>query len=496
MDWKEIVSLKVDKITEENRQDVFEGIVQVQEFEKLDSRAYKRLFRVSHKLMQWKSTEIAELKLQLESIASRPGDDPEVDGKSLQANTAENSKLRKLVEKLENDKAQHKVKLRQLTEEIAVMQKRAQNIEREDSPDVLSDLERQEELLTNISVKNKHIKRLLADLEEQEEANKKRTTDIQFLKSQLQEATLNLESLNAQFKDSQVVIKDQMQIIEDLNGKNRNLDEIIQSMQRNVDERDEEITAFGRELEQKVIIWKRMFDSKQNELDSLRVKYEDVVDRHPGYNIDAERAELVRLTTSVKERDCLINDLEEKVFEMSNELITATDVINKLIVKERELKDKSKRPRSADCCSRVNELLSLAKNEIHELKETIIGLEEENVAKTKQAMDGIQMLAKYESGEEGLSEALKRVAELELKIRVRDKDIKELVKQINRSQDVARENIALREQVGIDEKEVVPTTFIEAKIRKMEKANERLTLKLRASEEMRLKMKLERNELM
>lgn len=308
---------------------------------------------------------------------------------------------------------------------------------------------------------------------------------------------MNLESLSVQFKDAQLVIKDQMKLIEELNEKNYSLDETIQAMQREFDERDGEITAFGKELEQRVTVWKRMFDSKQNELESLKIKYEDIIDRHPGYNIDAERAELTRLTVSVKERDSLINDLEEKVFEMSSELMTATEVINKLLIKERDLKEKTRRPRSTDdCCSEARDMLALAKRELLELQENFLSLEEENISKTKQAMETVERLAKYENGEEGLPEALKRITQLEQMIRVRDKDIKELVKQINRSQDVARENMALREQVGIDESEIVPTTFVEAKQRKLEKANERLTLKLRASEEMRLKMKLERNELM
>lgn len=435
-------------------------------------------------------------KLEKLSNSDQNRDDVQL-AENLESFTTENEKLRKLVERLETEKTQQKVKMRQLTEEISVIQKRAPNTsEREDSPDALSDLEKHEELLSNISVKNKHIKRLLGDLEEMEARNGKLAQQNHLLKDQLQEASQTIESLNAQFKDSQMVIKDQIKLIEELNGKNQSLDEMIAAMQRDVSERDEEIMSFGRELEQKVTVWKRMFDSKQNELDSLKIKYEDIIDRHPGYNIDTERAELVRLTASVKERDCLINDLEEKVFEMSNELLNATEVINKLLVKERELKEKNKRPRSGDCCADVRDQLSLARKEIIDLQETIVGLEEENVSKTKEAMEYMDMLSKFKNGEAGLAEALSTVTQLERKVRVRDKDIKELVKQINRSQDVARENIALREQVGMDEQEVVPTTFIEAKIRRMEKANERLTLKLRASEEMRLKMKLERNELL
>lgn len=412
---------------------------------------------------------------------------------------SENVKLRKLVERLENEKSQQRVKFRQLTEEVQLLQKRVQNtreIENEDSPDVLSDLEKQEELLANISVKNKHIKRLLADLEELEAKQASQTKENQFLRHQLQEATLSLESLNAQFKDAQTVIKDQMELTEELHSKNRHLDDLVQSMQKDKDVRESEINAFGRELEKRASVWKRMLDQKQSELESLKVKYEDIVDRHPGYNIDAERAELTRMTMSVKERDSLIQDLETKVFEMSNELITATEVINKLLLKERQLNEKHNRPRSADCCQEAKDMLELAKRELVDLRENLLALEEENIVKSKQAMEATDRFLKYENGEEGLPEALKRITELDRKVRIRDKDIKDLVKQINRSQDVAKENIALREQLGVEESEIVPTTFVEAKLRKLEKTNERLTMKLRASEEMRLKMKLDRNELM
>lgn len=412
----------------------------------------------------------------------------------------ESDRLRKLVDRLETEKAQQKVRIRQLTEEIAVGQKRIQTataIDREDSPDALSDLDRQEELLAKISTKNKHIKRLLADLDQLEGVNAAQLKVNHSLTSQLTETRGNWEAVSVQFKDAQLVIADQLQLIEELHGKNRSLSDMVTAMQRDVESRDEEITEFGRELEQKVLVWRGMFDAKQRELESLRGKYEDAVDRHPGYNIDAERVELSRLTSSVRERDCLINGLEEKMFEMSNELIRATGVINKLLIKERESGEKTKRTKKdGDCCAELRDLLALAKKESIELQGTVLALEEENVARAKQAQEAMEMLSKYENGEAGLSEALQQVAELERKVRVRDRDIVELVKQINRSQDVARENVALREQVGMDEAEVVPTTFVEAKMRRLHKANERLTLKLRASEEMRLRMKLERNELM
>lgn len=52
-----------------------------------------------------------------------------------------------------------------------------------------------------------------------------------------------------------------------------------------------------------------------------------------------------------------------------------------------------------------------------------------------------------------------------------------------------------RKRLGLPEDELVSTKSFMAKQRKFEKVNERLTLKLRASEEMRLQLKLEKNDL-
>lgn len=419
-----------------------------------------------------------------------------IDNRSI---NSENNKLRKIIEKLESEKSQQKIKFKQLTDEIQILQKKLQsshlNSDREDSPDALSDLEQQKELLTNISLKNKHIKRLLRDVEELETKTNEQEIEMKTLRDNFQKATTSSDSINNRFKDSQNVIKDQIEVIESLNIKLRNMDEVVLEMQKENRNRESEIFTFGKELEKRANLWKGLLDQKQNELESLKVKYEDIIDRHPGYNIDAERADLKRLTFSIKERDCLIKDLEEKLFEMSNELITATDVINKLLVKEKETKESSRKARSFDCCTENRNKIVEAKKQVQDLNELIISLEEDNIAKSRQAIEAIEHLQNYESGKDGLPQAIEKTIALEQKIKHRDKQIKDLIKEINRSQELAKENIAMRQQLGMAEDEIVPTTFIEAKQKKLEKINERLTLKLRASEELRLKLKLEKIEL-
>lgn len=58
MDWKEIIALKPDKITEENRGTVYDALLRFQDFDRADNKAAKRLFRIAHKLLQWKGEEV------------------------------------------------------------------------------------------------------------------------------------------------------------------------------------------------------------------------------------------------------------------------------------------------------------------------------------------------------------------------------------------------------------------------------------------------------
>lgn len=58
MDWKELVQLRADKITENNRESVFEALLQLQDYDRVDNKTFKRLFGLAQRLMQWKQEEV------------------------------------------------------------------------------------------------------------------------------------------------------------------------------------------------------------------------------------------------------------------------------------------------------------------------------------------------------------------------------------------------------------------------------------------------------
>lgn len=74
-------------------------------------------------------------------------------------------KQKKAIAKFETERVQYKARIKELAEEMAMTQGRDLQGSDEDSPDQLSEIDRQQELMSNISMKNKHIKRLLRDIE-------------------------------------------------------------------------------------------------------------------------------------------------------------------------------------------------------------------------------------------------------------------------------------------------------------------------------------------
>lgn len=61
-----------------------------------------------------------------------------------------------------------------------------------------------------------------------------------------------------------------------------------------------------------------------------------------------------------------------------------------------------------------------------------------------QAMEALETLTSYQSGEDGLAKTLKTNQELQHKLNSRDKQIRALIMELNASQEIAQENCVLR----------------------------------------------------
>lgn len=212
----------------------------------------------------------------------------------------ENNKLKELLTQLESDKNKLKLRVKDLNEEHALLQKKHDastfGSDRDDSPDVLSELDKHEDLLNNISQKNKHIKRLLRDIETLEGQAETHVVQIKSLQQNLNEATSSLTLVTNQLVDHKHRIVEQSDVVEELTAKVVDLSGQITAMEQDRQDRELQIQEFGRQLEERAVVWKQMLEDKDERLESLRAKYEDVLEKNPGYNIDSERIELTRMS--------------------------------------------------------------------------------------------------------------------------------------------------------------------------------------------------------
>lgn len=314
------------------------------------------------------------------------------------------------------------------------------------------------------------------------------------MKINLTDATSTLNNLSTQNKESQYTIKDQQSIINSLNAKVVDLENQIQSTTQFEQQRELEIEHFGQEMEKRALLWRKRLDEKEKELEIIIEKYNNLLEQNPGYDIDAERTEIKKLSAMIKDRDNAIQELESKLLEITNEMIESTNAMNKLS----DIREKSKKEVSSiniNCCENFKILLEKSNQRCKDYQEMLASIEEDNALKSKQAVEAMTALRSYESGKDGLPQALKKINELQHKLNSRDKQIRALIMEVNNANEVSLENTVLRKKLGIPDDESVSTNSMAAKHRKIEKLNDRLTLKLRASEEMRLQLKLEKMEL-
>uniref|UniRef100_A0A182LRS4 Uncharacterized protein n=1 Tax=Anopheles culicifacies TaxID=139723 RepID=A0A182LRS4_9DIPT len=488
MDWKHLLSLSPHNLDDVRKDGAALEIANLSTDIKLDSKSSKKLFRLAQVALQFRNDQVRQLKQTL------------AEGKDDFGSQERLKEWKRTIEKLELERHTLRTKLKDMAEENSKLQaKYAEGFhvgggsDGEDSPDALSEIERQQELYNNISMKNKHIKRLLRDIDDLEKRNSFQVDTINGLQVSLNDATLNITTLTHQFEELQLRSKEQQELNSKLNEKLQQMEGELMNI---CDEKEHLLNELGKVNKlhaDQVAEWEGQFDQRDRQLNELQDRYDDLLSQFPGIDIEAERREYKLMMERLEQKDEIIVDLEQKILTLSKEIHRSTEVMNR-ISEEKERAGQEKQQES-HCCQEYRMQLEKASERCREMQEILADVEDDNRLKSRQAVEAIEALRRYETGEEGLASALKKVTRLQEKVHFRDKQIRQLIAEINLANEIAIENGVLRKRLGIADDEVVATSSILAKQKKIAKVNERLALKLRASEEMRLQLKLEKNDL-
>ncbi|XP_037952907.1 centrosomal protein cep290 [Teleopsis dalmanni] len=465
--------------------------------EEIPKKSLRKTLEVTLAVLQYKGEQVHDLQDQLDS-------------KSLDSQERlmdENDKLRRMIENLEDEKHVLSSKVKELTDEIFALHKRLQDAAAlaegsdKDSSDPLSELDKQEELLRNINTKNKHIKRLLREIETLQNQNIEQSKTIIQTEKELQTVKEQLLQLSADITQVDDERKSLKEVVNELNVEITRLESSITFLEEQRDKSERELKNFIEKLEEKAQLWKHMLDEKDKDIKKLRKKLEKL-----NRNTDSEGSiksettaleseevtETIELKNIIESRNLIIEQLEKKIKKMAQEMIRSTKLMNKIST-EKEDERNPQKPRT--CCKSIEEALQACNDHCRELTDMLETAEEESALKSKQAMEAIAALEAYQHGEDGLVKALRKCGSLEQKLASREKRIQTLVTELNSMHEIIQENKVLRKRLHIPDDVVIVVKNFTAKERNKDKIIERLKLKLRASEEMRLQLKLEKNEL-
>ncbi|KAH8240218.1 hypothetical protein KR032_012226 [Drosophila birchii] len=499
MDIQDTVSVrKFRDFSARQKQELYETLLELAEsIEELPKKSLRKTLEVTLAVLEYKGEQVQ--RLQEESAAGGGGTAGATSDRRLQD---ENEKLKRMLQKLEDERDGLKSKTKELGEEIRQLELRlreaAQQAEAsdKDSSDPLSELDKHEQLLQNIDAKNKHIKRLLKEIETLQNQNIVQSKTIVVHERELQNIKANLAQLSQNISKVEeerksLKQKEQQQILEI-----SRLEGNVTFLEVEREKQELEMRKFLDKYESKSLSWRQVVEERDREMERLKKQLEGKSTNSVLTTTSTSQSQLEEEHTKMRHllesREQRIEKLEAKLQTMAQEMINSTKVMNQLSV-ERERAQDPEQPRA--CCQMIEERLRVASARNQQLSEMLEAAEQDNVLKSKQALHALSALDAYKRGEDGLVPALRRCSGLEQKLAERDKQLRTYIQELNAQHEVVQENELLRRRLHIPDDVVVLAKNVRSKQRSKDKQIERLTLKLRTSEELRLQLKLDKSEL-
>ncbi|XP_030372210.1 centrosomal protein cep290 [Scaptodrosophila lebanonensis] len=503
MEMPETVSVrKFREFGARQKQELYETLLELAEsIDELPKKSLRKTLELTLAVLAYKGAQVDELqnKLPLGGASERRGSERRL--------YDENEKLKRMLQKLEEERDGYKEKIKELADEILQLQKRLQEAEQQaeasdkDSSDPLSELEKHEKLLQNIDTKNKHIKRLLREIETLQNQNIAQSKTIVLHEQELQHIKTNLIQLSQDITQVEQERKKLKQREREQGLEITRLEGNITFLEDEREKQELEMRQFIEKYESKSLSWNQLLEQKEKQLKSLQSQLDKAtgissvlpaIHSDSTSSIQSNEEEQTKLRHLLELREQRIETLEAKVKTMADEMVSSTKVMNRMCAERERCQDPAQ-PRA--CCKLIEESLRVANARSQQLSELLESTEQDNVLKSKQALHAINALEAYKRGEDGLVPALRKCSALEQKLAEQNKQLRSYVHELNAMHELAQENSLLRRRLNIPDDVVVLVKNSRAKERNKDKLIERLTLKLRTSEELRLQLKLDKSEL-
>uniref|UniRef100_A0A2I2ZG29 Centrosomal protein 290 n=1 Tax=Gorilla gorilla gorilla TaxID=9595 RepID=A0A2I2ZG29_GORGO len=361
----------------------------------------------------------------------------------------ENSKLRRENKRL-------KKKNEQLCQDIIDYQKQIDS----QKETLLSRRGEDSDYRSQLSKKNYELVQYLDEIQTLTEANEKIEVQNQEMRKNLEESVQEMEKMTDEYNRMKAIVHQTDNVIDQLKKENDHYQLQVQELTDLLKSKNEEDDPIMVAVNAKVEEWKLILSSKDDEIIEYQQMLHNLREKLKNAQLDADKSNVMALQQGIQERDSQIKMLTEQVEQYTKEMEKNTCIIE-------DLKNELQRNKGASTLSqqthmKIQSTLDILKEKTKEAERTAELAEADAREKDKELVEALKRLKDYESGVYGLEDAVVEIKNCKNQIKIRDREIEILTKEINKLElkinDFLDENEALRERVGLEPKTMIDLT--------------------------------------
>ncbi|XP_023227646.1 centrosomal protein of 290 kDa-like isoform X4 [Centruroides sculpturatus] len=359
-------------------------------------------------------------------------------------------KEKELVKQLQRENSDLKYDIQQFKEELS---EGCQKIEQLQEVTETKSTDTYKDLTQKLYEKNQQINKLFDEVKEFENRNENLQQQVNNLQEKLEDAVQQIEKMtNEYIKLKEMFHQSQAAVHELKKERDYYKNEVANFSQQESfkDDSDDQILIT---VSKRVQEWKEILRKKEEEI----LHYQDLVKKLQSqmisFKLDGDHATVAILSKALEEKDRQLNSLKQQLARATKDIEESTEIIENLKLQLEDGKDDNK--------NRQSDKVALLQNSLHETahaleltQEMLVEIEEETKKKDKALNEALNRMRQYEMGQYGLADAVTEIKECKSMIRIRDKQIEDLIQQINLAEieisDLSDENEFLRKKLGLD----------------------------------------------